>query len=1123
MSNFNYKEYKPKTHYAIEASAGTGKTFSINKIVRTLVETENISLDKILIVTYTEKATEELKDRIRDELSSEKNIVDTSCAPIFTIHSFCKSMIDEFGVTLNQPLHLDLVNDLDLDSFIDRFIRNSNVLEDLFKWPTNKESQIETLKDLFKNSLSKYYLNKKYQEESGIIELDRLNEFYINGKKQDDASIIDFFAKIYEKCKKGDSLESFEDLVPELIAFKEEDILTDKGQEFYNIIKDTKNMFNFNGNEYRASIMKGNPKLLSAYEAVKNLKDALKDMENKNVICYLVVLKYLKELYQAWDEEKEKNKKLEFSDMIRTVREAVINNTNGIVDLIRSKYTYAIIDEFQDTNQLQFDVFKTLFMCDNHYLIVVGDPKQSIYSFQGADVHVYDKAVKEIEDIGGVVSTLSTNFRSSKEMVESCNSLFESSHFGFSNFTPSLVGKNKQSILNGEPLREAFWLSDENIDKYSYANIVAEYIIDLCSYVDGKTKLQLKDGEIERNVTFKDFTILGRTRKELGIVKSVLAKKGIPFIMYKDDTLYKSNEWKHFITILEAILSIDFTGYNRGLFKRALKTDFFGYDLSEINKEIFDSDSSFELKLINKWKMYYYEKKYDLLINSIINDSYLHSNLNKVQKLPSFGIYKQISKIIQNYLDSGSSLEEIVKKMNNLSNDNENDENVAGYVELSTNLNLVKLMTIHASKGLQFPVVISVAGFGAGKNKLKANTYYEGDSKKLLVGFTNDSIKNEKLKELKRLSYVAYTRAEYILMLPRYKAFKKNDFLSQALAEYIINNNGKFRILEPLNISKDALTDILTINNKQTTLDNNILEKHKENVNSLVKKIYILSSHMESYSSLSHGTRVIHDEEVNDKEDIIDADLTLFDKLGVQIDGLLTDVAPLPLPVNYPKGADLGTALHEIFEKLDFTIDVVNEEKKIKELITDCFTKQRLNIDEDIISSTFEMVKNVIEAKLPVIHNSNKENEFFKLKDITMDNRKQEIKFNYRHSDNLITYFTGFIDLIIKRGEYYSILDWKSDKLSDIFLSYSDREELKKQVDRRYSIQRTLYAYTLIKWLKNYYDEEEEEIFEKHFGGVYYVFLRGCINNTTNGIYCHTWKSFSDLESSYNEIVRGLK
>ena len=117
MNNFNIENFLPNKNYVLEASAGTGKTYSIKKIVSELVLKHNVQLDEILVVTYTEKAAGELKDRIREELPNE----DVDNASICTIHSFCQETIKTFGLSANLPLELTNVDDEELGTSVTPF------------------------------------------------------------------------------------------------------------------------------------------------------------------------------------------------------------------------------------------------------------------------------------------------------------------------------------------------------------------------------------------------------------------------------------------------------------------------------------------------------------------------------------------------------------------------------------------------------------------------------------------------------------------------------------------------------------------------------------------------------------------------------------------------------------------------------------------------------------------------------------------------------------------------------------------------------------------------------------------------------------------------------------------
>ena len=144
---------------------------------------------------------------------------------------------------------------------------------------------------------------------------------------------------------------------------------------------------------------------VNAYYLDKNLSEndnivSYKKGEKLNTVSQIIVDKYLRDFYLYYQKYKEENHLQSFDDMLRNVREAVLETDSELLKRLKEKYIYAIIDEFQDTNQVQFDIFEKVFLSEGHNIIVVGDPKQSIYAYQGADVNVYQKAVSLIESKG---------------------------------------------------------------------------------------------------------------------------------------------------------------------------------------------------------------------------------------------------------------------------------------------------------------------------------------------------------------------------------------------------------------------------------------------------------------------------------------------------------------------------------------------------------------------------------------------------------------------------------------------------------------------------------------------------------------------------------------------------
>ena len=191
---------------------------------------------------------------------------------------------------------------------------------------------------------------------------------------------------------------------------------------------------------------------------------------------------------------------------------------------------------------------------------------------------------------------------------------------------------------------------------------------------------------------------------------------------------------------------------------------------------------------------------------------------------------------------------------------------------------------------------------------------------------------------------------------------------------------------------------------------------------------------------------------------------------------------------------------------------------------------------------------NTLHASLPVIEGAEIHRDAtFRLVELPLNDHKPEVQFGMNaYAGNpedsgtdappaeteafaiLHRVCKGFIDLLfvreVNKQKRYSILDWKSDSLEN----YGDAE-IKKKVDEDYSVQRVLYSYCLIQWLKQFYGKradgsgiglDEQQIFEQYFGGIYYAFLRGTDGATSKGIYAHTWKDYASLEEAYGELKK---
>ena len=1137
-TEFNAKDNTPLKGQSIyiKASAGTGKTYNIQKIVRQLLERKDVpQLEKILIVTFTEKAAGELRDRIRKELTGFDADVDN--APIYTIHSFCQQTLEEFAFTANKPASLELIDEEEISDFIDRAIRDGlendenfrTELIPLFENAENKDSFIESLKDDLKQAVAKYYPDEK------IVELD--------------ANSDSIYLKYEGKKEQKD------------YTFEDCDFLLEKEESgnYDEVKKDITRVFT--GKD--------------AANHKKNIEKYKKTRFYGNI---------LKSLYQAWQLEKSQNKQQSFNDMIRNVREAVCEKNSALKKELQKKYDVAIIDEFQDTNQQQWDIFREVFKNDSHSLIVVGDPKQSIYAFQGADVNVYENAIGTFEN----GYKLSHNYRSTDQMIEACNRLFEQDFFKGSDITffksdpPEAPGdKTLNATFDGKEIKP-FWIcnsekkeknedgsvkkSEVPISAEDFANLAVEKIVDCCTYdKNGKTRLQVYEKKEKnfRNVSFKDFAVLAKTSPEMEKIENAMKDSGIPFLRYKDKNLFRGIECKHWISLINAIASPDFTGHNRAFLSEALFTRFFDIPIENVTDEKYDSPTCDERKALIEWQMLAEDRKWAKLLESIFEKTQIEKRLSGLDNLQTLSKFRQIGEYIVEYLyKNDSSLDGVSRHLSRLVARTEGADDEGSLVARGTDFDCVQLMTIHASKGLEFPVVIAAGGFKQRNNQIPQVYLYHEEKKDdegkpvgkyAKLSFSEDGkekMKNEEEIEWQRLFYVAYTRASSLMILPNYEksisgdkridnvftktitaslsAFMQND-ANKKLYENLIfseENNRKLskEVQEILKHKKEKESDGTTEDSQKE-----VFTELKDAKNRLLKK--------NSYSSLGHK-KIGLNEYVSDKykPEEQDDDENLEETLELSDSDYLK---------GYPRGSKLGLALHSIFEKIDFETalpiasassgkrisdyEELCTDSDVKALIEDSFSEQGLKIDEEDSKNwrknTAQIVWNTLSARFKEL-TGEKEGEAFSLREILLKDRSSEVEFNFMPEEfssapEIRNYFNGFIDLLFVRNvdgkEVYSLLDWKSDTLPD----YSESETANHSVEK-YSIQMVLYSYCLVKWLKTfpkYSSMDYNEIYKNHFGGIYYVYLRGTKAGTDNGIFAQKWENWKMLNTIFNDKI----
>lgn len=1147
LNPFNIDQFTPEENQYIEASAGTGKTYTIRKISAELVK-RGIPLSEVLFVTYTDKAAGEMRDRIREEMSERLDKASAETKPLFeqacqdvdkavigTIHSFCRKTLHDFAYEAGVPFDMENIDVQAAQVIIEKKIRDEweSAVSKFGK--KNLTAYEKKLLKLFVNALKSYSPDKKpFPLCTSIdIALERVPEAKKHWETLSNNKDCSFTA--IERGKE----KSFRvgDLIEKISAWSGSGVLF-------------KSMGTSLAEEQ-------DPKIAEAltYFFGMREKPTLPILTQREIEEYNFLIEQTDKLYTFWQQEKARQKRQSYSDMIYAVREAVCpggkipKKPTFLCQKLRETYRIAVIDEFQDTNELQWNIFDSVFLkSSQNRLIVVGDPKQSIYSFQGADLQVYRNAIKQIKK----GSELDTNYRSSDSMIKACNFLFsagDDTPFAFlpkgdfrDSKVPTIPQKQRQDAqLNGQRTPPV-WLAPIGTDK-DFAYFAVRRIIDCCTVSNEKTALRIfEQGCAEpRNVKFSDFAILARSRPELKAIKKALAKAGIPFIQYKDNTLFDSKECTEWLAVLRMLAAPNLTGFNAKLLNSVFVTDFFGTSLFALTDDFKKNADPEAFIKVEKWRQLASKNLWTELQEQIYEDTGIEKALSKPSKLQNLVKLRQIGNYIFGYLyEKKASLQQAIKHLETLAKDNKKGgEEEKNIVAKGTDFKAVKLMTIHSSKGLEFPVVISCAGF-TGVNKSASGPYFFNYQDEHYFGFDGDSKtirQEEETEEWHRLLYVDYTRASSLLILPQFDRWFKTDDNTIPNDDSPINKSGTWNFLAHAHreIShnedlakywkKDKQKDLACFDrvvreamnffNQEDIVPDTSNLPDNDTIKQIRKAIKDSALYQHSYSSIDKKSSGIEIQMI---------DGNLLNPAGEEPEDNLVGSAAQIID-DYPRGNHFGDALHYIFEVLDFKrignldIDSAKQDTELLNLIESSFLAQGLPINKhpDWKERTVEIVWNTMNASFSVIRGNKKIRETFSLKQLEASQRLAEMEFrlNADEGEVLKTFTKGFMDLVFAREDgRYAILDWKSNLLEKY-----DKEATYKAVQEHYSIQLVLYSYCLIKWLCSILPESTpEKIFEEKFGGIYYVFARGCQKDEESGIYGHTWESFAELQEAYDKI-----
>lgn len=1136
-------------HGLIEASAGTGKTYQIEQLfLRFILETA-IEIRKILLVTFTEKAVGEMKRRLRgmlEEKLQRKSDLDGALVsrlqdgldhfdevPIMTIHAFCHKSLsqheqEEGGRDLceDKELFLSLLKRNQRREWRDRY--GSELAQILFLSgiPGHGSRNVhvtgyhgeQRIAHLAKE-LSAKVLERVFPEVDGEVDgswyraaWEHLNQplldFMASERLSDPARLISGYEQL--NCNAATRKANIEKVIKPLSKFLEAPTWTRESLQLALSLKQSL-MDNLEKGRpavvpYKWNKSGSNLEVLPELESLDQLMEVwVRELTNMTHVFISVEAHRLAEDVRV---EKSRRGTFSFDDWIVEMDRRLSQEATGCENFIkamRQQYRVAIVDEFQDTDKLQWRIFHKIFMASTggQLLYMVGDPKQSIYGFRGADIQAFLQA-REMVDQHALAKRyqLDVNYRSSAAMLTALNTFFvQSGLFGEKGgvqYQPVSSGRGEAWRLvepdaDRKPV-ELIELQEGHADevRMHFAECLADEIGDL---LDDHQPRQIVENEMVRPLSASDIAILVRSRSMMPIISRALEKKGIPTSFYKRTGLYRDTEVLHLIYLFEALARPE----DRAALGKLLAGIFFATPLTDIPGVMEDAgDTSIHL-MLDHWRFLATGDRWSTLFESIVRDSgvYFRPQPNsRSLHLPPRS-RTNLEHIFEELLDvlekERLDLEGLADRLRLW-----RDRGRVGGVDmdvyrLESERPAVRIMTIHAAKGLEFPVVILAECQG---DRPKVKDYYEyhhnpeGNTHERVADLRVEwsqsdaatKCREEEGQENERLLYVAMTRARYKLYLP----FSRNK-----------NGSGILGILKEA-ISK-AFPDLLQGQGekagwglwRQPAADISMASSQKAFrcpiTYASIREPHIkarISTRLHSYTSLANKNRRRPDRGLNEWVD-----------KGMDLEPETHATAPAQAEPDFG-GREVGVAIHELIENVHPAM--VRDCRQWEDLLgQDSFASLlQKNIQRLALSPENETeVKNLLtrwchaayHAELPLMDGTvslcSRDVQFLK-----------EVEFIYPFSKKWFgveghpryhNYIRGFVDVVLEfRGRYY-LLDWKSNRLDTY-----DASSLSLDIQRNgYNLQANVYSLALRQWLLPQLDGAQS--FSDVFGGMIFVYLRG--------------------------------
>jgi exodeoxyribonuclease V beta subunit len=1153
----------------IEASAGTGKTWAICGLYLRLVLERGLEVQKILVVTFTIAATAELRERIRermvqvlsrlqgrgpagdvftekllDSLRSRHALSDADMikrleaavqnfdeAAIFTIHGFAKRALDDAPFAAGMPLSQELLADdwellaATASDFWRRHVAAPGLPPVLAAYLMAQKDSPERYAKLLRRQagkpLSRVIWPAGTEGDAAPIDTTRLQAahdaaraIWQSGREDVIACVAEGLSRLKANIHNAGSvaraLASWDQLLAPANAMS-----APANLEKLDLLTPAR-MVPKKGQQPCAA----HP-FFDAAGALLAERDALDSQLAQSRLRLLRRL--LEEGPVQLRQAKRERRVVGFDDMLYNLHERLTGERGpALAETLRQRFPAALIDEFQDTDPLQFSIFDTLYGNGEALLFLVGDPKQAIYSFRNADLHTYLQARR----IAQAEYTLAHNQRSTPQVLQAFNALFGGNPRAFMldglQYRPVAAGDKPRPVLDDRSAARAalqLWTLPPQADGQRPAKAQARReATHACAGEIARLLAAGQRGEVTLNgrpLAAGDIAVLVRTHSQGSQMRHALEALGVGSVELSQASVFKTPDAQDLERVLAAILE----PAREGLLRAALATELMGLDATAI--EALAGDEAGMLERLASFAEYR-DRWLKLGLARMLRGLFAQEQVSQRMLARADGErrltnLRHLAECLHEASQEHGAPEALLRWLRQQRAQDIAEE--ATQLRLESDRNLVQIVTIHKSKGLEYPIVFCPFlwdGHPGPAGDLIGLEYHDDDGKPV-IDFSGDddpAVKQkmalERAAENLRLIYVALTRAVHRCYLVvgsytvgQYSSTKEctrgpinwlaagrehgpNQWLANSLdADQI---DAAWARLAQENAPAIAI-DYLP----QGPVQPVILERPSpEKLAAREPPLFIPPAwRIGSYSSLAHGAR--------SENAAVDHDVRVPRAAAARAQDTASAAADDIL--RFPRGARAGECLHAVFEQVDFT-DAIHWPQVIEKVLR-TQPPQAASVDSASWPAMVQrMLVDVTATPLPGGHF---------LGDISRGNRLVELEFSLpsagldaaqlaatqrRHGYEVGTlgfarlqgYLRGFIDLVYQHEGRFHVLDWKSNHLGWSAADYGAGPLRRAMDEQGYHLQYLLYTVALHRYLRQRlrgYD------YDRHFGGVNYVFLRG--------------------------------